>query len=154
MAANPFVPADFRVPDSLVRPQFRLEPLGPEHNERDYAAWTSSVEHIHASPGFESSRWPYEMTLEENLGDLEGHARDFVERTGFTYTVLEPDADDVVGCVYIYPDRDGDFDARVRSWVRADRAVLDLPLRRAVGDWLAESWPFERVDYAGLDRAG
>lgn len=154
MAANPFVPADFRVPDGLVSPQFRLEPLGPEHNERDYAAWTSSVEHIHASPGFESSRWPDEMTLKENLGDLEGHARDFVQRAGFTYTVLEPDGDDVVGCVYIYPDRGGDFDARVRSWVRADRAVFDLPLRRAVGDWLAESWPFERIDYAGLDRAG
>ena len=50
MPENPFVPADFAVPDGLVTPLFRLEPLGPEHNERDYAAWTSSVDHIHASP--------------------------------------------------------------------------------------------------------
>jgi hypothetical protein len=151
---KPFVPADFAVPEGLATPQFRLEPLGPEHNERDYAAWTSSVEHIHSSPGFEGSRGPHEMSLEENLRDLEGHARDFAERGGFTYTVLEPDGDDVIGCVYIYPDRKADADARVNSWVRADRAELDLPLRRAVGAWLAKAWPFDRVEYAGLDLAG
>jgi hypothetical protein len=152
VSENPFVPADFAVPDGLVTPLFRLEPLGPEHNERDYAAWTSSVDHIHASPGFEAWRWPYEMTLEENLRDLERHARDFADRTGFTYSVL--DGDDVIGCVYVYPDREGEADTHVRSWVRADRADLDLALRRAVRDWLEEAWPFERVGYDGLARAG
>ena len=29
-----------------------------------------------------TSTWPTSMTLEENLRDLEAHARDFVERTG------------------------------------------------------------------------
>jgi hypothetical protein len=29
-----------------------LEPLGPEHNEQDYDAWTSSMEHIAETPGF------------------------------------------------------------------------------------------------------
>jgi hypothetical protein len=147
MADKPFVPPGFAVPDGLATPHFRLEPLGPEHNERDYAAWSSSMEHIRSSPGFENWRWPYEMTLEENLGDLEGHARDFSERTGFTYTVLDPEGDDVIGCVYIYPDREGAHDASVRSWVRADRADLDVPLRRAVSDWLASDWPFASVDY-------
>jgi hypothetical protein len=147
-----FVPAGFAVPEGLSTPLFRLEPLGPEHNDRDYAAWSSSIAHIHASPGFEGRRWPHAMTLEENLRDLEGHARDFVDRTGFTYTVLE--RDEVIGCVYIYPDREGDADARVRSWVRADRAGLDLPLRRAVADWLDTTWPFARVEYAGLGASG
>jgi RimJ/RimL family protein N-acetyltransferase len=150
----PFVPADFHVPEGLTAPLFRLEPLGPEHNERDYAAWSSSIEHIHSSPGFEGWRWPHEMSLQENLRDLEGHAQDFADRTGFTYSVLEADGGAVIGCVYIYPDREGDADARVRSWVRADRAELDLPLRRAVGEWLASAWPFGRVEYAGLDLAG
>ena len=44
------------------------------------------------------------MTLEENLDDLERHARDFADRTGFTYTVLDPATRAVMGCVYIYPD--------------------------------------------------
>src|SRR3954451_10095010 len=40
-----FVPRDFDVPGRLESPQFVLEPLGAEHNEQDYEAWTSSMEH-------------------------------------------------------------------------------------------------------------
>ena len=69
-----FVPADFVVPLRLETPQFRLEPLGPEHNDADYGAWSSSVEHIHATPGWEESSWPRDMTLEENRADLQRHA--------------------------------------------------------------------------------
>ena len=84
-----------------------LEPLGPQHNDRDYAAWTSSMDHIRATPGFAGREWPREMTLDENRGDLERHERDFAARTGFTYTVKDPGDGDVVGCVYIYPLDDG-----------------------------------------------
>ncbi len=146
-----FVPDGFEPPLGLVGDGFRLEPLGPEHNERDYAAWTSSMEHIRSSSGYgPESRWPHDMTLEENRGDLERHANDFAERQGFTYTVLDPFDGDVVGCVYVYPARDGQHDARVQSWVRACRPELDAPLRRAVADWLAGSWPFERPLYEPL----
>ena len=142
-----FVPADFVVPLRLETPQFRLEPLGPEHNDADYRAWSSSMEHIHATPGWDESSWPRDMTLEENRADLQRHADDFEKRSGFTYTVLDPGGD-VVGCVYIYPVSDGSHEARVLSWVRASRAELDGPLWQAVSDWLAAEWPFEKVDYA------
>jgi RimJ/RimL family protein N-acetyltransferase len=142
-----FVPSDFAVPLRLATPRFRLEPLGPEHNDADYRAWSSSMEHIRATPGWEESSWPRDMTLEENRADLQRHADDFEKRSGFTYTVLEPDGD-VVGCVYIYPSPDDRHHVRVASWVRASRAELDGPLWRAVSDWLAAEWPFERVDYA------
>jgi hypothetical protein len=148
VAQRPFVPPDFAVPDALETEAFRLEPLGPQHNEPDYEAWSSSKEHIRATPGWEESSWPSELSLEENLRDLERHADDFEKRAGFTYTVLDPATGDVVGCLYIYPDRDGQHDAHVRSWVRADRAELDVQLWRAVTDWLADEWPFERVIYA------
>jgi hypothetical protein len=143
-----FVPRDFDVPRRLEAQQFVLEPLGPEHNEQDYAAWTSSMGHIAATPGWAGSRWPHEMTLDENRSDLERHADDFRTRKGFTYTVLDPASRDVIGCVYIYPPPGGADGARVRSWVRASRAELDAPLWRAVSDWLASDWPFENVEYA------
>jgi hypothetical protein len=149
-----FVPEDFDVPEGLSTPAFRLVPLAPGHNEADHAAWTSSIEHIRATPGFAGWGWPPPdgMTLSENLADLERHARDFVERKGFTYTVLEPDGEDVLGCVYIYPSRGRERDAAVRSWVRASAAHLDAPLYDAVSRWLAERWPFETVDYAPRTR--
>jgi hypothetical protein len=202
-----FVPEDFVVPRELVAGGFRLEPLGPQHNEGDYRAWMSSIEHIRSTPGFQGRSWPREMTLAENLADLEAHAKDFAARSGFTYTVLAEDGGEIVGCVYIYPaadgrdtvgageggtaevgdgdtaevgdgdtadvadgdtadvaDRDmaevgdgdaagvGDGDAaggaEVRSWVRADRGDLDVPLYEAVSAWLREGWPFATIAYA------
>jgi hypothetical protein len=159
-----FVPEDFVVPEGLEGGGYRLVPLGPEHNESDYAAWTSSIEHIRGTPGFAGRAWPDPgMTLEENLGDLRRHAEDFERREGFTYTVLALGRDEVIGCVYIYPVRAGADagdeagaeagagagGAVVRSWVRADHAELDGPLREAVRGWLAASWPFSAVQYDG-----
>jgi hypothetical protein len=124
-----------------------LEPLGPEHNERDYAAWTSSMEHIRSLPGYPDGRWPREMSPAENLSDLERHARDFAGRSGFTYTVLDP-TDDVVGCLYIYPSKDGVHDARVQSWLRESSAGHEEEFRQAVAGWLvSDAWPFERPLY-------
>ena len=147
-AAAPFVPDDFVVPLRLETDEFALEPLGPEHNERDYAAWTSSFEQIRATPGWEQSSWPREMSPAENRADLERHASDFRKRTGFTYTVLDRGTGDVVGCVYIYPLADSEHDARVLSWVRTSHAHLDEPLWRAVSDWVEAEWPFASVEYA------
>src|SRR3954466_7479969 len=143
-----FVPSRFDVPRRLDTPPFGLEPLGPDHNEQDYDAWTSSMDHIAATPGWGGSRWPREMTPDENRADLERHADDFRNRTGFTYTVLDPANRDVIGCVYIYPLLDSEHDARALSWVRASHAQLDAPLRRAVTEWLASDWPFASVEYA------
>jgi hypothetical protein len=145
-----FVPASFDPPVGLDHMAFRLRPLGPEHNASDHAAWSSSIDHIRSTPGFAGRSWPHPMTLEENLGDLVRHARDFAARAGFTYTVLAPDRDraSVIGCVYIYPTDRAGYDARVTSWVHAADAHLDPVLFGAVSDWLREAWPFERVDYA------
>ncbi len=142
-----FVPADFEVPRSFEGRGFRLEPLGPEHNDRDHEAWISSIDHIRSTPGFGPERpWPAAMSPERNLEDLTGHARDFAERTGFTYTIL--DGDDVIGCVYVYPARLAGHDAEVRSWVRASRAEMDAVVREAVSGWIATAWPFTTVAYA------
>jgi RimJ/RimL family protein N-acetyltransferase len=148
VSARDFVPPDFGVPLRLETREFVLEPLGPEHNERDYDAWTSSLDHIHATPGWEDSSWPDGRSADENRQDLERHADDFRKRVGFTYTVLERESGDVIGCVYIYPLPDSEYDARVLSWVRASHADLDVTLWRAVSEWIVAEWPFERIDYA------
>ena len=103
-----FVPADFVVPAEATFGELRLVPLGPEHNEPDHVAWTSSIEHIRSTPGFPDGSWPRPMSLAENLRDLERHAEDFRSRRGFTYTVLD----------------------RAR---RRDRVRLHLPVERRFG---------------------
>jgi hypothetical protein len=162
MSDELFVPEDFAVPDGLIAGEFRLVPLGPRHNEADYAAWTASIDHIRETPGFLEGTWPREMSLDDNLSDLERHAQDFAGRRGFTYSVLSTGtgtgtgAGDVIGCVYLYPASGHEHGGRaggrghvsVRSWVRADRAALDPVLHDAVLAWLERDWPFDSVEYA------
>jgi hypothetical protein len=142
-----FVPEEFVVPIRFEGPGFHLEPLGPQHNDRDHEAWMSSIDHIRSTPGFDGGGdWPVEMDLGANLSDLEMHARHFVDREGFTYSIL--DGDDVIGCVYIYPSKDPDYDAETRTWVTASRSELDTVVYRSLSDWISTSWPFKNPHYA------
>ena len=136
-----FVPSEFVVPTALDGSGFRMEPLGPEHNERDHVAWMSSIDHIKAIPAFSESSWPEAMSLEQNLSDLEGHARDFENRKGFTYSIL--DGDEVIGCVYIYPSHEAGYDADMKWWVTASRAEMSPIVGPALTSWLETEWPFE-----------
>lgn len=147
---KPFVPSEFDAPSAFAGPGFRLEPLGPEHNERDHEAWMSSVDHIRATPGFsveEEKDWPVPMSLERNLEDLVMHARHFEERRGFTYSIL--DGDEVVGCIYIYPARDPRYDADISNWVTAGRADQDQSIRQTLSAWIHRDWPFDAPNYFG-----
>jgi hypothetical protein len=145
----PLVPADFTVPAGLATELFTLELLDLRHNESDYAAWTSSVAHIKATPGFGGRTWlDLDLSLADNAADIGTHVAQFADRTRFAYTVLDPGSAEVIGCLYIgSSDRDG-HDADVRSWTRGDRAHLDRPLYDAVSRWLSDAWPFRHPDYA------
>lgn len=146
----PFVPPDFDPPKAFESSSFRLEPLGPEHNARDHEAWMSSIEHIRATPGFgpeEEKDWPEPMSLDRNLEDLVMHATHFVERRGFTYSIL--DGEEVIGCLYIYPSRGDAHDADISNWVTASRAHQDEEIRAALADWVDEVWPFADPNYFG-----
>ena len=151
MTDDVFVPAGFEPPAGLTTDRFVLEPLGPQHNESDLAAWTSSIDHIRATPGYPDGQWPPPegMSGEANLADLTRHASDFAARTGFTFTVLDPASGEVIGCVYLYPTGSREHDVEVQSWVRADRVELDAPLADAVAAWLEADWPWERPDRHG-----
>ena len=58
-ALTPFVPDRSSPPAGLDTEAFRLRPLGPEHNASDYAAWTTSMDHIRRTPGWQGQSWPH-----------------------------------------------------------------------------------------------
>jgi hypothetical protein len=145
-----FVPAGFMPPTRFVVGDFRLEPLGAQHNDSDHAAWMSSIDYIRLLPGFPYGCWPREMSLADNLSDLERHADDFAEGRGFTYTVLDAN-EAVVGCLYIYPTKDGVHDTHVRSWLCESEARYDEAFRQAIAEWLgSDAWPFNHPLYEPL----
>lgn len=148
MTVQPMVDDSFAVPEVFAAGGLRFELLGPQHNVADHAAWTSSIEHIRSTPGFDGD-WPPAagMTLAENLADLESHARRSARRVDFAYSVIEVATSDVIGCVYFKPVPAAEGEVRAMSWVCAARAELDGPLTEIVGAWLLDGWPFERVHY-------
>ena len=117
----------------------------------------SSIEHIHATPGFgdvdrPGSEWPMPMTSDENRADLERHQREFLTREAFAYSVL--DCDDVIGCVYIDPDDSGAADATVRCWVRASHGERDADLAAAIDQRLRDAWPAHSCRWPGRPSLG
>jgi hypothetical protein len=147
-----FAAAGFNAPIVHRLAEVRLERLEELHNERDFAAWTGSMDHVKATPGFAAGDWgddvwPRKMTLAQNLQDLADHHREFDERACFAYSVLRDET--IIGCVYIDPDDTGAAEVKVRSWVVADEAALDAPLAIAVKRWLLEKWPVISVRYVG-----
>lgn len=65
---RPFVPKDFKVPEKLETPEFRIRTLTVNDVVKDYDAVMTSVEHLKTMwPG---SKWPDGLTLEQDLIDL------------------------------------------------------------------------------------
>lgn len=148
-----FVPDDFDVPLVLETERFRIRPLTSEDAEFDYKAVMSSVDHL---KGVLGHKWPdADMTLEENRRSLEGHEREFELRMGFTYTVVNLDETECLGCVYIRPSRLDDHDTEVLMWVTKaefDKG-LDSKLFEAVNLWMKREWPFEKIIFPGREIA-
>jgi len=146
------VPDDFDVPDVLEHPRFRLRTLSVNDLIKDYDAVMSSVEHLRTTFSRESGgSWPEGLTVEDDLVDLGWHQREFTLRSSFAYTMMTPDEDRCLGCVYIMPTRKRDHDCKVEMWVRADALAsgLDEELYRTVRAWIADIWPFTNPAFPG-----
>ena len=124
--SGPFVPADFKVPDSLENQYFRVRMLTVNDVVKDYDAVMTSLNHLKGVFG-PNSKWPTkDLTFEQDLIDLGWHQKEFQRRSSFAYTVVSLDESEVIGCLYIYPTEKEDYNASITMWVRA--SVLDQGL--------------------------
>jgi hypothetical protein len=150
---NPFLPADFEIPEKLENEHFRIRMLTINDLVKDYEAVMSSIDRIRGVFGPDSD-WPsQDLTIEQDLIDLGWHQKEFQRRSSFAYTVMTPAEDQCLGCVYIYPSNKKDFDAETYLWVRgsAFRDGLEDTLVATIKEWLENEWPFRRVAYPGRE---
>jgi hypothetical protein len=148
---TPFVPEDFKIPETLETTEFRLRMLTVNDVVKDYDAVMTSVDHLKTIwPG---SGWPEGLTFEQDLIDLGWHQKEFQRRRSFAYTVVNPSESMVTGCVYINPTAKHGYDAAVYLWARQSELAggLEGRLYAAVKDWVAREWPFQKVAYPGRD---
>jgi len=153
MAADPFVPESFDVPEQLETDSFRIRMLTIHDVVKDYDAVMSSLEYLQGLL-LEEWGWPRDdLSLEQDLIDLAWHQKEFQRRSSFAYTVVTLDESRVIGCVYIFPFGKGGYDAEVTMWARSDMidSGLDEELYKTVRSWIADDWPFERTAYPGRE---
>ena len=139
------VPASFAVPEGFDHPDFHLRKLVEALTRADYDAVMETEQRLRAhSP----NGWPrVGFTIDENRADLIRHEGEFDARVAFAYSVLTPEGDRVIGCLYINPSPNAD--AEVYLWMREREHTAGMTpvLFAAVQDWLRACWPFVTIDY-------
>ena len=166
-----FYPEPAPVPAMLRTDEMLIRPLRASDVMLDYDAVISSRAELWLRSG---GGWPREgFTIEENLADLQQHEQEHQDRLAFTYTVMNPDETECLGCLYINPlariieraataqqlpaseatsqplPEVSASDAVVTFWVRQSRLAdnLDLRLLQSLTDWFRTAWTFPRVTF-------
>lgn len=136
--------SNFDPPTAPITDRVRLDVLGPAVTELDYEAIMGSRVRLRAELQW-GKGWPRDdFTLEENRADLAQHLAELERREAYAYTVLDPEANRCIGCVYMEPWND---DVRLAFWVIDDELEtgLESHLVEVVASWAGEAWPFERM---------
>ena len=141
---------------------FIVRPLLPSDVVLDHEAVMSSREflyHWEQEPPYP----PEDFSVEDNLADLEQMDGEHRNGTRYTYTVMNADETQVLGCIYVLPGDDrmyrtaevtshdgtdlSSVDATIAFWVRVSmwRDGFERTLLGAVLDWLRNDWSIERA---------
>jgi hypothetical protein len=153
--------SDEPVPVGLRTDEFVLRPIVADDAEHDYAALMETRELLRL---WEQSTWPTEdFTVDDNRQDLVGLEQRHDEHRAFTYTVVNPDDTEALGCVYVFPtsatfltkatvtalgdDQWVDVDAVVYFWARLSRMKtgMDERLLTALRGWFRDEWKTRRT---------
>ncbi len=147
--------------EGFVGDGFIVRPLVPSDVVLDHEAVMSSREFLYHGEQ-EPPNPPEDFSVDDNLEDLEQMDGAHRDGTRFTYTVINADETQVLGCVYLLPNDDrmyrsaevtthdgsdlSSVDATVVFWVRVStwNDGFERVLLEAVLGWLRNDWPFER----------
>ena len=149
-----FLPKDFEVPQELETNRFRLRMLKVSDVVKDFDAVMSSIKHLQKTKPFgPNQKWPNDLTFEQNLIDLGWHQKEFQMRSSFAYTVMNLEESKCLGCIYIEPSSNPNYETMIFLWVRQSEIEngLDQHLFESVKKWISEKWPFKTIAYPGRE---
>lgn len=150
-----FIPTDFKIPEVFETDRFRLRMLTVNDVKLDYDAVMTSIEHLQKTKPFgPNHKWPTkDLSYEQDLSDLGWHQKEFQKRSSFAFTLINLDETECLGCMYIYPSNNPNYDAIIMMWVRQSEVAngLDEILFSSVKKWIQNKWPFKKVAYPDRD---
>lgn len=148
-----FLPRGVVAPHEANVEGFVLRPLNPSFVAVDYEAVMGGRDRLKDFFGLNDPWPPASMTIADNLHDLQWHESEFLRRSSFTYTVLEPGETRCAGCVYVYPPTRIGYDVELFAWLRADRYSTDDEHRfiSRLKEWLAGVWDLRSIGMPGRE---
>ena len=155
-AESPLLPPGFKLPANLVSERFALQPLRLRDSALDHELIAASVRHLDQEV-YPGGSWAASMTPERAQIEAGYYQRQFEMARGFAYMVMDPAKQRSLGRVYIWKSEKRGYDAMLNYFVRESELQSGLAgeLDRALRDWLARDWPFQRVlFYRDLGSAG
>ena len=151
------LPTAFKAPEELDFEDLTARPLIKDDLEDDLAAVNSSIDIIRKTRG---GMWPEgPLDKEFDFEDLAWHQREFRDSSSFAYVVYNTSGM-YIGCFYLYPlgtrttlSKDLlKYDVDVSWWVSAEAYEKGnyKKLYTALGQWLANEFPFQQVYYSNM----
>lgn len=161
MSAMSFQERGIEPADGFAGDGFIVRPLVPSDVVLDHEAVMSSREflyHWEMEPPYP----PEDFSVDDNLGDLEQMDGEHRNGTRYTYTVMNADETQVLGCIYLLPGDDRMYRtaevtshdgtdlssvvATIAFWVRVStwEGGFERALLEAVLGWLRNDWSIER----------
>lgn len=150
-----FILENFNIPEGFKTEKLTLRMLTIKDVDLDYEAVIGSLNYLQKiRPLGPDYNWPpNNLTLEQNLIDLGWHQKEFQRKTSFAYTVMNPEQNKCLGCLYIFPSSNSEYDAMVMMWVRESELEngLDEYLFEKAKDWIKKEWLFKKPGYPGRE---
>jgi hypothetical protein len=128
---------------------FSFEPLSLRIREIDFAAYTSSADHIHRALDW---TFPFEQIPDDPnfvFLDMWGEWVKFGRGEKFSFAALTHERDREIGCAYLILPADGadPYEAGLQSWTLEEALAqdLDITLLREFLAWVEAEWDFNSV---------
>lgn len=132
------------IPEGYSQQQFCFQILHPRYVTWDYKALMSSKDFLRR---WSQSEWPTDdFSLEENLEDLSWHYEEQVDKIAFTYTVLDHNQSNCLGCIYIKP-------TTSIKGLQPNELTLLVPFSHFCSFWVVDTirdTPLEQIIFTGL----
>lgn len=140
MYRKPIVPNDFEIPQQLELEHCILVPLTIDLANIDYDAVMDMLDENG------NSKYP-NHTLYQNTIDLGYHQKEFQKKASFTYSILNKSKDECIGCMYIYPCDDINYDVEIDMWIRHKYMDIEEETMKSVKEWIKNVWPFQKPKF-------
>tara|TARA_B110000208_G_C11728501_1_gene415477 strand:+ start:865 stop:1314 length:450 start_codon:yes stop_codon:yes gene_type:complete len=147
MLKIPLVPYKFKIPNKLITKTFYLQILNKDMLHIDYHIIKSNANHL-LETFDKDPKWPENISFQDNLNDLILHGQQFAERTAFAFSIIDINTHEYLGCIYIYPTENKDYDCEIYYWVTLKEFNKGFKKKLLViKNWIKKDWPFKNILY-------